>query len=92
MKINYVGNQGDFTMENPEMLSYLYFPIANESGVMSSVAPDLAGDSKMSQNSFLMPLVIDRTFRNPAGRAFYRGQGADLFGGRLYASQDHTYV
>lgn len=43
MKINYVGNQGDFTMENPEMLSYLYFPIANESGVMSSVAPDLAG-------------------------------------------------
>lgn len=44
MKINYVGNQGDFTMENPEMLSYLYFPIANESGVMSSVAPDLAGD------------------------------------------------
>lgn len=25
MKINYVGNQGDFTMENPEMLSYLYF-------------------------------------------------------------------
>ena len=58
MKINYVGNQGDFTMENPEMLSYLYFPIANESGVMSSVAPDLAGDSKMSQNSFLMPPAV----------------------------------
>ena len=57
MKINYVGNQGDFTMENPEMLSYLYFPIANEVGVMSSVAPDLAGDSKMSQNTFLMPPV-----------------------------------
>ncbi len=57
MKINYVGNQGDFTMENPEMLSYLYFPIANEAGVMSSVAPDLAGDSKMSQNTFLMPPV-----------------------------------
>ena len=113
MKINYVGNQGDFTMENPEMLSYLYFPIANESGVMSSVAPDLAGDSKMSQNSFLMPPVScenlhnDKSSRNvwckingktlwafrcPAGRAFYRGQGTNLFGGRLHASQDHTYI
>ena len=64
MKINYVGNQGDFTMENPEMLSYLYFPIANESGVMSSVAPDLAGDSKMSQNSFLMPPVSCENLHN----------------------------
>lgn len=57
MKYNFVGNQGDFEMANPELLSYLYFPIANEAGVMSSVAPDLAGDSKMNQNSFLMPPV-----------------------------------
>lgn len=33
MKINYVGNQGDFTMENPEMLSYLYFPICKNQGL-----------------------------------------------------------
>lgn len=64
MKINYVGNQGDFTMENPEMLSYLYFPIANEAGVMSSVAPDLAGDSKMGQNAFLMPPVSCENLHN----------------------------
>lgn len=98
------------------MLSYLYFPIANESWVMSSVAPDLAGDSKMSQNSFLMPPVScenlhnDKSSRNVwckingktlwslTGRSaaqqaeLYRGQGTDLFGGRLHASQDHTYI
>lgn len=57
MKYNYIGNHGEFELENPELISYLYFPIANESGVMSCVAPDLAGDSKINQNAFLMPPV-----------------------------------
>ncbi len=70
MKYNYVGNQGQFELNNPELISYLYFPIANEAGVMSCVAPDLAGDSKINQNAFLMPPVScdnlhnDKTSRN----------------------------
>uniref|UniRef100_UPI000B28A9B8 hypothetical protein n=1 Tax=Clostridium sp. NkU-1 TaxID=1095009 RepID=UPI000B28A9B8 len=52
MKYEFIGNQGDFYMENPDLTSYLYFPLANESGVMSCVSPDLGGDSKMDQNSF----------------------------------------
>lgn len=70
MKYSYVGSQGRFELDNPEMISYLYFPIANEAGVMSSVAPDLAGDSKINQNAFLMPPVScdnlhnDKTTRN----------------------------
>ena len=55
MSYKYIGNQGDFELENPEKISYLYFPIANEAGVMSCVTPDLAGDSKLNQNAFFMP-------------------------------------
>ncbi len=55
MSYNYIGNQGDFELDNPERISYLYFPIANEAGVMSCVTPDLAGDSKLNQNAFFMP-------------------------------------
>lgn len=56
MKYEFIGNQGDFYMENPDLTSYLYFPLANESGVMSCVSPDLGGDSKMDQNSFFLCL------------------------------------
>ncbi len=55
MKYQYTSKHGEFKIKNPEMTSYLYFPIANEAGVMSSITPDLAGDSKMGQNTFLMP-------------------------------------
>jgi len=70
MKYEFKGNQGDFYMENPDLTSYLYFPLANESGVMSCVSPDLGGDSKMDQNSFFMPpascenLHNDKSSRN----------------------------
>lgn len=64
MNYNYKGNQGDFYMENPDLFSYLYFPLANESGVMSCVSPDLGGDSKMDQNSFFMPPVSCENLHN----------------------------
>lgn len=57
MKYVYQGTEGDFVLENPEKISYTYLPIANEAGVMSAVAPDLGGDSKLNQNAFLMPPV-----------------------------------
>lgn len=49
----FLDKKGTFQLENPELTSYLYFPIANENGVMSSVTPYLCGDSKMGQNTFL---------------------------------------
>ena len=64
MKYEFKGNRGNFYMENPDLTSYLYFPLANESGVMSCVSPDLGGDSKMDQNSFLMPPVSCENLHN----------------------------
>lgn len=53
-----------FTLDHPELTSYLYFPLANEAGVMSSITPDLSGDSKLSQNAFLLPPVSSENLHN----------------------------
>lgn len=70
MGYEYIGEQGDFYLENPEMTSSLYFPLANETGIMGCVTPDLGGDSKIGQNAFLLPpqsswdLHNDKSSRN----------------------------
>ncbi len=60
----YLEEKGVFELENPELTNYLYFPIANESGVMSSVTPMLGGDSKMGQNTFLLTPVSSEDLHN----------------------------
>ncbi|MDF2589010.1 MAG: cellobiose phosphorylase-like protein [Anaerocolumna sp.] len=68
----YLDNRGTFQLENPELTSYLYFPIANESGVMSSVTPTLGGDSKMGQNTFLLaPVSSEDLHNNKSSRNFW---------------------
>jgi hypothetical protein len=53
MKVEFIGNQGDFCMENPDLISGLYFPLANESGVMSCVSPDLGETVRSIKIPFL---------------------------------------
>ena len=60
----FISDQGNFILEDPEMSSYLYFPIANEAGTMSSITPDLGGDMKISQNAFLLPPVSSENLHN----------------------------
>lgn len=60
----YLNEKGVFQLENPELTSYLYFPIANEAGVMSSITPTLGGDSKMGQNTFLLAPVSSEDLHN----------------------------
>lgn len=57
---SFTSDQGDFTLENPHQTSYLYFPLANQGGIMSSITPTLHGDIKNSHNSFLtMPVSVE---------------------------------
>jgi cellobiose phosphorylase len=63
-KFQYMNNSGKFSLENPELYSYLYFPMANESGMMSSITPDLGGDIKTSQNTFLLAPVSSENLHN----------------------------
>lgn len=79
-KYKFIDNQGTFLLENPEINSYMYFPIANECGVMSSLTPTLNGDCKMSQNTFLLaPVSAEELHNNKSSRNFWiyiEGYGA----------------
>lgn len=55
---------GSFHLDHPEKNSYLYFPLAAENGLKSSVTPTLGGDSKLDQNSFLLRPVSSEDLHN----------------------------
>lgn len=67
MQYEYLDNHGTFRLENPEHTSYLYFPIANEAGLKSSVTPLLGGDAKEGQNTFLLQAVSSEELHNNRG-------------------------
>lgn len=72
MKYTFIDNKGTFTLKNPENTSYLYFPIASEKGLKSVVTPNLAGDSKMDQNTFLLePESSENLHNNKSTRNFW---------------------
>jgi cellobiose phosphorylase len=49
----FVDDDAAFVAGNPDKVSRLYFPLVNESGMMSSITPRLHGDIKTGQHSFL---------------------------------------
>ena len=76
----FVGDNGDFVLEAPQRTSYLYFPLANEAGMMSSVTPLLGGDAKAGQNEFLLaPVSAEDLHNSRATRNFWvYVQGKDI--------------
>ncbi|MDD5356081.1 MAG: cellobiose phosphorylase, partial [Candidatus Omnitrophica bacterium] len=50
----FTDNCGTFVAPEPQKTSSLYFPLANEAEMMSSITPQLKGDIKTDNNSFLM--------------------------------------
>lgn len=77
---HFTSEDGEFELDNPEKSSYLYFPIANEAGMMSSITPTLNGDSKSGQNTFLLaPVSAEDLHNTRSGRNFWiyiQGKGA----------------
>lgn len=71
-RVKFLGTDGTFTIENPENYSGLYFPIAGEKGLKGCVTPNLGGDSKINQESFLLePVSIENLHNNRSGRNFW---------------------
>ena len=71
-KIQFSGVDGTFVMEQPENYSNLYFPIAGEKGIKSSVTPNLGGDSKINQESFILePVSVENLHSNRGSRNFW---------------------
>lgn len=68
----FTGENGEFTIREPQRTSYLYFPLANEAGMMSSVTPTLHGDIKTDHRRFLMePVSVENLHNSRAPRNFW---------------------
>lgn len=70
--IEFQDKKGTFVIKNPENYSGLYFPLAGDGGLKSSITPNLGGDSKTDQNHFLMePVSIENLHNNRSTRNFW---------------------
>lgn len=89
--LKYLDKKGTFTLDNPDLTSYMYFPLANEAGLMSSITPDLGGDIKLDQNTFLLePVSSENLHNNKSSRNFWvyvKGKGAWSATGRSAKQQ-----
>ena len=71
-QVKFLNNEGAFSMKQPENYQYLYFPIAGEKGIKSAVTPNLGGDCKLDQNSFLLePVSVENLHNNRSVRNFW---------------------
>lgn len=69
---HFIDEDGSFMLDCPEEISQLYFPLASETGLKSCVTPDLGGDSKLDQESFLLePVSIENLHNNRSTRNFW---------------------
>ncbi len=63
---------GTFIIQDPDLYSYLYFPVGAASGMMGCVTPELGGDLKTSQNTFILePVSSDNLHNNRSTRNFW---------------------
>ncbi len=71
-KWNFTGEKGEFKLNHPDKYNYLYFPLANEAGMMSAITPRLHGDIKTGQNTFAMrPVSLEDLHNTKSARNFW---------------------
>lgn len=72
MGSGFLDDMGSFRIEHGEKNRLNYFPLAAENGVMASITPELKGDLKRDQNSFVLPPASEEDLRSGmAGRNFW---------------------
>lgn len=70
--LKFIDEHGSFSIRQPENTSYLYFPLASEMGLKSSVTPNLGGDAKIDQETFLLePVSSENLHNNRSTRNFW---------------------
>lgn len=60
----FIDSNGTFELAAPHHSSYLYFPLVNEAGMMSAITPQLHGDAKAGQHTFLIPPATAEDLHN----------------------------
>lgn len=72
MGYKFIDKNGTFRMENAQANRYLYLPLASPAGVMNSITPEGHGDSKLSQDEFLMePVSCENLHESTGSRNFW---------------------
>ena len=70
--MEFIDNAGTFRLTDPDQNSYLYFPLVNETGMMSAITPGLHGDIKTGQNNFLtLPVSVEDLHNTRSPRDFW---------------------
>jgi cellobiose phosphorylase len=68
----FIGENGEFRLEEADKHNHLYFPLTNEAGMMSAITPMLHGDIKTGQNTFaLMPVSVEDLHNTKSARNFW---------------------
>ncbi len=68
----FIDEDFSFRALGAECTSRLYFPLANEASILSSITPDLHGDIKTNHNSFLTaPVTIEDLHNTKSNRNFW---------------------
>ena len=103
-KIEFLDNNGSFTLQQPEQYSYLYFPLAGEKGLKSAITHMLGGDAKLDQNTFLLePVSVENLHNNRSSRNFWcnvkgigcwsaTGMSAEALAGRFTGREEKSSV
>ena len=102
--LKFTDTHASFFIEQPENTSYLYFPLASETGLKSSITPNLGGDAKIDQETFLLePVSAENLHNNRASRNFWlvknkvdvysaAGASAAQENGRFSEMQDESSI
>lgn len=70
--LKFIDDKGTFVLKNADKYKRLYFPLMNETGFISSITPDLKGDIKTGQHSFLNPPVsVEDLYLTQSSRNFW---------------------
>lgn len=92
----FIDRTGSFELKGAQRCSELYFPLAGEYGMKSSLTPDLAGDAKLDQNHFLLPPVsIENLHNDRSSRNFWcivEQKGAWSVTGRSAAQESKKFT
>jgi cellobiose phosphorylase len=68
----FIDQHGTFELINPQRNSYVYFPLVNSAGMMSSITPSLNGDAKLNQDTFLLlPVSVEDLHNTRSARNFW---------------------
>jgi cellobiose phosphorylase len=68
----FCNSNGDFELNHPDRTSHLYFPLMNKAGIFSAISPNLNGDIKTGQHTFLtQPVSVEDLHNTRSARNFW---------------------